>query len=197
MTDPPIQPRGRPRDAGIDDGVLDAALRELAAKGFSGFSIAAVAEAAGTTRPAIYRRWDGKVALVVDAVARLAETEPPSRTGDPFPDLVTELEDFRHCISEAGSLPLAGLMLTDGIDTPIRDVYLERIVGPRRNRLRGILRAAQDAGVLAADADLDMVGTFFTGSWYSLHIANRPVPRDWAHRVAALVWRACGGTPPD
>ena len=28
---------------------------------------------AGTTRPAIYRRWKDKPALVVDAIARLAE----------------------------------------------------------------------------------------------------------------------------
>jgi hypothetical protein len=35
-----------------------------------------------------------------------------------------------------------------------------------------------------------------TGNLYALQLAGAPVPRDWPRRTAALVWRACGGTPP-
>ncbi|MBM7502963.1 TetR/AcrR family transcriptional regulator [Agromyces aurantiacus] len=187
---------GRPRDAAIDAEVLDAALAELAAKGFAGFSIASVAAAAGTTRPAVYRRWRDKTALVVDAVARLAEVDPPSVTGDAFDDLVAELAHFRHCIGEAAALPLAGLMLGDDVEPAVRAQYLERIVAPRRARLRAILRAAVDSGALDADADLAVAGTFLTGSWYSMALAGIAPPDDWPERVARLVWRACGGRPP-
>ena len=193
----PISParRGRPRDAAIDDEVLEAALAELGARGYSGFSLAAVAEAAGTTRPAIYRRWSDKTALVVDAVARLAEATPPEVTGDARADLVAELEDFRHCISETGALPLAGLMLTDDLDPAVRETYLERVVAPRRGRIRAILERAVSARELSGGADLDVAGSFLTGSWYSFHVASRPVPPDWAERVAALVWAACSRRP--
>ena len=187
--------RGRPRDTAIDEEVLDAALAELGARGYSGFSLAAVAEAAGTTRPAVYRRWRDKTALVVDAVARLAEARPPEVTGDARADLVSELEDFRHCISETGALPLAGLMLTDDVDPAVREAYLERVVAPRRGRIRSILERAVSAGELSADADLDVAGSFLTGSWYAFHVASRPVPPDWAERVAALVWAACSRRP--
>lgn len=189
-------PRGRPRDHSIDEGVLEAALAELASRGYAGFSLAAVAEAAGTTRPAIYRRWKDKAALVVDAVARLAESDAPPVSGDHFADLVAELEHFRRCISEAGSLPLAGLMLTEDLEPTVRQTYLDRVVAPRRSRIRRILTAAIDQGLLSGDADLDIATTFLTGSWYALRIAGRPVPTDWAARTAALVWTACGGTPP-
>ena len=185
---------GRPRDAAIDAGVLDAALAELAAKGYAGFSLAAVAEAAGTTRPAVYRRWKDKAALVVDAVARLAADDAPPVTGRPFDDLVAELEHFRRCITEAASLPVAGLMLSDDVDPAVRAVYTERIVTPRRARLRAVLAAGVAAGELAADADLEMAGSLLTGSWYAFAVAGRPAPSDWAPRVARLVWRACGGT---
>ena len=184
---------GRPRDAAIDAGVLGAALAELAAKGYAGFSIAAVAEAAGTTRPAVYRRWKDKAALVVDAVARLAADDPPPVTGRPFDDLVAELEHFRRCITEAGSLPVAGLMLGDDVDPAVRAVYTEKVVAPRRARLRAILAAGVASGDLDAGADLDVAGSFLTGSWYAFAVSGRPVPDDWASRVARLVWRACGG----
>ncbi|MBK6885341.1 MAG: TetR/AcrR family transcriptional regulator [Tetrasphaera sp.] len=195
MTQPSPAVAGRPRDTTIDACVLDAALSELGTKGYAAFSLAAVAEAAGTTRPAVYRRWKDKSALVVDAVARLAEAEAPPVTGRPQDDLVAELENFAHCIRAAGALPLAGLMLSDAVEPAVRAAYLERIVGPRRARLRGILLSAVEAGELAADADLEIAGSFFTGSWYALNVAGRPAPRDWAPRVAALVWAACGGVP--
>jgi len=194
-TSPTTAPAGRPRDTTIDAGVLDAALVELGSKGYSAFSIASVAEAAGTTRPAVYRRWKDKSALVVDAVARLAEVEPPPVSGDPYTDLVAELENFAHCISEAGALPLAGLMLSDTIDPQVRAAYLERVVGPRRQRLRAVLDSAVATGDLDAGADLEVAGSFLTGSWYSFHVAGRPVPADWAARVAALVWAACRRPP--
>lgn len=188
--------RGRPRDRSIDLGVLQAALAELSRRGYAGFSLTAVAEAAGTTRPAIYRRWPGKDALVVDAIAHLAAVDPPTRPGPPYEDLVTELEHFRHCISEAGALPVAALMLGDGVDPEVRARYQDLVVAPRRARLRSILADARDRGLLAADADLALAGSLPTGSWYSLALAQVPPPDDWARRTASLVWRACGGEVP-
>lgn len=193
----PTAVRGRPRNRAIIGAVLDAALVELGAKGYSGFSLSAVAAAAGTTRPAIYRRWPDKDALIVDAVAHLADAESPECSGDPFDDLVAELENFRHCITVAGALPLAGLMLTDGLEPAVRRTYLDRIVAPRRGRIRAILERAVADGRLDADADLDIASTFLTGSWYAHGVAGRRPPKDWASRTAALVWRACGGEPGD
>lgn len=183
---------GRPRDAAIDDAVLDAALRQLARDGFSGLSLSAVAAEAGTSRPAIYRRWPDKESLVIDAIARLAGVAPPLAGEDPFEDLVAELEHFRHCITEAAALPLAGLMLGDGVNDALRDKYHDLVVAPRRARIRSCLQRGMDAGALDADADLTIAGTFLTGSWYALALARVPAPKDWARRTATLVWRACG-----
>lgn len=187
---------GRPRDPSIDDAVLEETLRQLASHGFAALSLASVAAGAGTTRPAIYRRWPDKESLVVDAIARLAQVDPPERTGAPFDDLVTELEHFRHCITLAGSLPVAGLMLGDGLDERVRATYREQIVAPRRARIRACLDAAIADGHLPPDADLLVASSFLTGSWYSLALVGTDPPNDWARRVATLVWRACGGTPP-
>jgi AcrR family transcriptional regulator len=186
---------GRPRDTSIDVAVLESALRHLARDGFTGLSLAAVAADAGTTRPALYRRWSDKTALAVDAVAHLALVNPPTPTGVPFTDLVAELEHFRHCISEAGALPLVGLMLGDGMAPEVRQQYADEIVAPRRARIRACLTAAIDRGDLPEDADLLVAASFLTGSWYSLALVGAEVPSDWALRTASLVWRACGGNP--
>lgn len=187
---------GRPRDTAIDAAVLEATLRLLARDGFTGLSLAAVAAEAGTTRPAIYRRWPDKTALVVDAIAHLAQVDPPEVSGEPFGDLVREVEHFRHCITDAGALAVVGLMLGDGVEQTVRRRYLEQIVAPRRGRIRRCLATARDRGELAADADLEIAGSFLTGSWYALAVAGAGPPDDWARRTVVLVWRACGGSPP-
>jgi AcrR family transcriptional regulator len=187
---------GRPRDATIDGAVLQTTLRLLARDGFAGLSLAAVAAEAGTTRPAIYRRWPDKTALVVDAIAHLAQVDPPPVTGHPFTDLVAELEHFRHCITEASALAVVGLMLGDGVDDAVRRRYLAEIVAPRRARIRHCLTAARERGDLAPDADLEIVGSFLTGSWYAYALADNRPPGDWAARVARAAWRAGGGAPP-
>lgn len=189
-------PSGRPRDSAIDVAVLEATLSQLARDGMSGLSLAAVAAAAGTTRPAIYRRWKDKTALVVDAVAHLAQVEPPTVSGDSFADLVAELQHFRACIEEASALPMAGLMLGDGLDESVRGQYAREIVAPRRRRLRRCLATAVEQGDLSENADLAIAGSFLTGSWYAMALAGTEPPADWAQRTASLVWRACGGTPP-
>jgi len=187
---------GRPRDTAIDEAVLEATLRQLARDGMAALSLASVAAEAGTTRPAIYRRWKDKNALVVDAVSHLARVAPPATTGEPFTDLVGELEHFRHCITEAAALPLAGLMLGDGVDRAVRDRYTREIVHPRRTRIRACLDRAVARGELPPDADLTVAGSFLTGSWYAFALTGTRPPDDWAIRATTLVWRACGGTPP-
>ena len=187
---------GRPRDAAIDEAVLEATLRQLARDGMTALSLASVAAEARTTRPAIYRRWKDKTALVVAAVAHLARVAPPSSTGEPFTDLVGELEHFQHCITEAAALPLAGLMMGDGVDPAVRARYTRDIVRPRRTRIRACLDRAVERGQLPADADLPVAGSFLTGSWYAFALSGTTPPDDWALRTTTLVWRACGGTPP-
>ena len=184
---------GRPRNAAIDDAIIDATLSRLASDGFAGMSLSDVASDAGTSRQALYRRWPDKTALVVDAIAKLARTDPPQPTGAHFDDLVAELTHFRHCISEPGALPLAGLMIGEGVEPAVRDTYEREIVSPRRARIRAILEAAIRSGDLPESADLLVAGSFLTGSWYALSLAHTPIPDDWPQRTATAVWAACRG----
>src|SRR6266487_2888909 len=73
--------RGRARDPGIDARVLAAAHRHLSALGYEAMSVAAVAQEAGTTRQALYRRWPDKASLAADALKAAADAGPEAATG--------------------------------------------------------------------------------------------------------------------
>lgn len=187
---------GRARDPNIDSRVLKAAARQLAAYGYEGMSVAAVAEEAGTTRQAVYRRWPGKAELGSAAMAAFADLATGLETADPFGDLVAELTDFQHGVSRPGRLSLVGTMLQDSTDTGVRARYQAEVIAPRRRRLRLILERARRLGMIGAEADLEVALTMCTGSWYARALAGAEPPPNWPRRTAALVWRAVGGTPP-
>lgn len=187
------RPAGRPRDVEIDVRVLDVARRHLARHGYEALSVSAVADDAGTTRQAVYRRWPTKADLATAAIAAMSEAAERPATDDPFADLVRELEAYRRGIGRPDGVSMVGTMLLRSTDARLRALYRERIVAPRRARLRAILERARSAGLVAADADVDVVVAMLTGSWYATALAGEPHPDDWPRRVASLAWRALGG----
>ena len=187
---------GRPRDVTIDEAVLEATRRHLGAHGYDATSVVAIADEAGTTRQAVYRRWPSKADLATAAIAGMSRAAQRPDTDDPFADLVEELTAFHRGVSRPNGVSMVGSMLQDGTDAELRALYRARIVAPRRARLRHILRRAVDAGLLDADADIDYAVAACTGTFYALQLAGAPVTKHWPQRTAALVWRSLGGVPP-
>ena len=158
--------RGRARDPSIDVRVLATAARHLAAYGYEAMSVAAVAEEAGTTRQALYRRWAGKPELAAAAMAAYADHATDTRTADAFADLVAELTDFtKQGDTRPHQLSLVGTMLQDSVDADLRARYQAEVIAPRRRRLRHVLERAQRLDMIDTDADLDVAVTMCTGSW--------------------------------
>jgi AcrR family transcriptional regulator len=186
---------GRPRDPSIEGRVLEIALRHLAEHGYEGLSLAAVAEEAGTTRSALYRRWPGKAELATAAIASLSEAGTRGISEDPYGDLVAELAAFRRGVMRPDGLSLVGTMLQRGTDPELARLYRERIVNPRRARLRAILERALTRGLIAG-GDLELAVASLTGSFYALALAGT-IPPNWPTRAAAHAWRSLGGTAPE
>ena len=188
---------GRPRDTEIDTAVVAATLAVLSEVGYEALTFAAVAERAGTTRPALYRRFETKAELAAAALGSLSSATAPTPSGDHFRDLVAELRAFRNGIESTAGVSLVGAMLTSATDDEVREQYRTLVVVPRRTRLRAILSAAVADGRLSASrGEVDLAVAMCTGSWYAMALAGERPPKVWPRRAAALVWRSLGGEPP-
>jgi AcrR family transcriptional regulator len=193
-----MRPRGggRPRSSDLDERILLAARELLAAGGVEALSFGLVAESAGTTRQAVYRRYPDRTALAVAVVASLASRHRDERSGDHFADLVAELTSFRSGITGLNGLGLIGGVLSETIEPQVIAAYRRGVVAPRRRRIASILAdAVRDADLTATPSDQKVLVTMCTGSWYGFAVAGTPPPHDWPRRTAVLVWRAGGGTP--
>ena len=176
--------------------MLAVAAAQLSSVGFEAMSVAAVAEGAGTTRQAIYRRWPTKADLAAAAMATVGgdadARQVLATAAGPFAELVAELTDFQRGVSKPGRLSLVGSMLQTSADPEVTARYRERVVAPRRRRLRGILERARHHGQIDADADLAVLVTMCTGAWYARALAGEARPELGAtHCRAGLArWRA-------
>ena len=78
--------RGRPRNDEIDASVAGVVWELLDEIGYHGLTIDAVAERAGCSRPALYRRWPNKRAMVLSvldrAIATIQQERPVSERGE-------------------------------------------------------------------------------------------------------------------
>ncbi len=181
--------RGRPRQAELDQRILQATLDLLAEQGYAHMSLDDIASAAHTTRATIYLRYPSKAAITAAAIlqARASFASPP-QTGQLRQDLAAQLRHFHESMSAPYSMALIGAALAEERTTPeLLAVIREHVVASRRQMLRSILQEAQVRGELAPHVDLDFAAAQFVGSYYALYIAGHPIPPDWPQQVVDLV----------
>ncbi len=143
---------GRPRDPRIDEAVLRATVELLAETGYPGLSVAAIAERAGTSKPAIYRRWPSKAHLVHEAVFPVGGATAIPETGS----LRHDLREMFCCTMAFLSTPAAraalpGLIGEMAADPTLHSALLERFADVISGGLAGWLASAATAGLVRAD----------------------------------------------
>ncbi len=187
--------RGRPREAALDERILDATLSLLAEVGYARMSLDDVATAAHTTRATIYLRYPSKAALTAATIVRARSSLVlPLLTGDLRRDLVAQLRHFQGSMAAPYSLPIVGAALAEEHTTPeLLAVFREQVVASRRHMLQSILQEAQSRNELAPHIDINMAVTQLIGSYYAFAIAGEPIPLDWAERVVDQVLTGIAG----
>jgi AcrR family transcriptional regulator len=144
-----------------EDEVLDAAVRVLADVGYDRLTMDQVAAEARASKATLYRRWDSKATLVVDAVSRakgLPDPQPPE-TGSLRGDLLSVFCGPGGATERLPMSVLAGLLTALHTDADLSTAWRERFLAPRMAVAREIFRSARDRGEIAPDTDLEVLPT--------------------------------------
>ncbi len=160
---------GRPRDLRLDAAIVDATVALLEERGYSGLSLAAVAERAETTTAAIYRRWSSKSELVAQAVFRTDGDDVVADSGDLAADLETMVRWSVDKIYRPAALAaIAGLLSEPRADRRVRAseaATASRLVTDRLERAKaaGELRDDVDTSVMTALIDGPVLHAVLSG----------------------------------
>lgn len=177
---------GRPRDASVAGRILDAAMEMLQDEGMRGLSVEGIAAHAGVSKATIYRRWDSKETLLVDAVARFVETVRINDTGDLRQDLISAIGAMCGFVSDtrAGEVfPWLVGEIASGSEIGAR--YSNAVIIPRREMLTHLLGQAVEKGDLRPDLDVATAVDMLLGTVIFRRIAGvlDKAPPEWPEMV--------------
>ncbi|MFI1769365.1 TetR/AcrR family transcriptional regulator [Streptomyces sp. NPDC020800] len=184
---------GRPRQERVTGATLEAVIELVTEQGVKAVTMDAVAARAGVSKPAIYRRWPSKQALIIAAAeSRIGPLSVPD-----LGDIRAELREVLAARLEAYRLPGTARLLTElmasaaetGQDRGEYADYTERMMAETRRILqRGIAR-----GEVRPDVDIRSAATLVAAPLVYRLVAERELPNEhFVEDLVDLVVRAVG-----
>lgn len=151
--------RGRRRDAGIDTAVTSAVVDALQRQSFTQLAVSDIAQSAGVSRNAIYRRWTTKAEMVVDAVTSTITSEPIRDCGSLRDDLI-ELTRLNVALFQGDGrhLFIAGMAAAAEIGTAFGGISQ-----PRKRQIAAVFERAEHRGELPPGIDPIVATKLLTG----------------------------------
>src|SRR4029079_6650036 len=148
----------RPRVEGDrEQEILDAALEVLGEVGYDRLTMDAVAQRAKASKATLYRRWNSKRTLVVEALARVKGVPAVPDTGDLRTDLLTTFCGMGGLTDHDTTANLARVVNAVSTDPEFAVEFRRQVVEPKARVSRVIFERARDRGELRDDLDLDIV----------------------------------------
>ncbi|MFF9179097.1 TetR/AcrR family transcriptional regulator [Streptomyces sp. NPDC014793] len=184
---------GRPRQERVTDATLEAVIELVTEHGVKAVTMDAVATRAGVSKPAIYRRWPSKQALIIAAAeSRIGPLSVPD-----LGDIRAELREVLTARLAAYRLPGTARLLTELMTSAAEPGgprgeyvdYTERLMAETRRILqRGIAR-----GEVRPDVDIRSAATLVAAPLVYRLLAERELPNAlFVEDLVDLVVRAVG-----
>jgi AcrR family transcriptional regulator len=175
--------------------VLAAAYEELAAHGFDGATVAAVAQRSGVHETTVYRRWATRENLFVAALLeRSADAIPAPDTGSTRADL---LAIVREVVGYAASP--AGMALLRAALLPVDDAYSDArkdFWSHRLDALSPVVQRGIERGDLRPDTDARLLLEILVAPIHGrLLLTGEPVDDGLAVQLVELALNGAAATP--
>jgi AcrR family transcriptional regulator len=153
--------------------------------------MSAIADRSGTGKPTIYLRWPDRRHVMAAAIADLDGGEPHEPDGAALPEaLEAAVRDDRELLvtgPEAAFLRAA--LFESGADAMIAEALEQRILAPRRERLRRILERGADDGAVREGIDAGAFADLLQASLVSAMVLGEggPDPLEIARQAGLAV----------
>lgn len=162
---------GRPRDRAVDEAIIETTRRLILSEGYAAITVERVAREAGTTRPAVYRRYRGRGELLLALLVERFGVDPAPDTGTLEGDLhALQLIQVQFFDDEVVRAAAPGLLGDLSNDPELGQVFHERFIAPRRHSVAQMLKRAKARGETTGSIDPATISDLLTGPLL-LHVA--------------------------
>ena len=154
----------RPRVEGDrEQEILGATLQVLADMGYDRLTMDAVATAAKASKATLYRRWNGKASLVIDALLSVKGTPEVPDTGTLRGDLLATFCGLGGLTDHESVATFASVLTAISIDEDFAEQFRTQVIAPKAAASRTVFERARDRGELRDGADIDLLAPALAG----------------------------------
>lgn len=167
----------RRRGAELDSAIQAAVLDLLAEHGPDAVTMDAVAVAAGTSKPVLYRRWPDRRALLRDTLMAVASTSfPRPDTGTFRGDLLAVLRAWAALFTGESGPVMRSVIVAVASDPELEAMFRGEVLGMRKAEMTALIGRAVDRGEVRADVPIEIVRELGQSVlWHRLLITGDPI----------------------
>lgn len=175
----------RPRIEGDrEQEILGATLEVLAEVGYDRLTMDAIAHRAKASKATLYRRWNGKTALVIEALQSGKALGPVPDTGSLREDLLAAYCGVGGLATREASTAFLAVITALTHDAEFANAFRTEILAPKLAVGRRVFEQARQRGELRDDLDLDLVAPALAGiALHRLYVLGQPPERDTVTRI--------------
>jgi len=187
---------GRKRSETSRQAILQAAYALMEEVGFDRMSIEGVAARAGVGKTTIYRWWESRGVLAVEAF--LTTVEPViafHETGSAREDMIAQMQALAELYRGPTGRFVREMIGSSQSDPAMRSAFHDLFLSPRRESARAVFWRGQAAGEFRAGVDADAaIDALYSPIYYRLLASDCPIDEREVANIAALVMRGLDAT---
>jgi AcrR family transcriptional regulator len=176
---------GRPRSEQARCDILEAAYSLLRAKRFQTVGSHEIAETAGVSSATLYRWWDSKEEILLDACfEHMKPVLAVSGTGSPLARLRRYVVYVAKFLASGDGVVMARLVTGIHDDKKLQGMFLQRYVMPRRQMQRRFIGEAIASGELKPGTDTELLIDALNGPLFFRWLqGHAPLEKGFAERI--------------
>ena len=167
MSPQPEATTTRPRVEGDREAeILEATLEVLAEVGYDRLTMDAVATRAKASKATLYRRWNGKVSLVIDALHQghhHPAVEAPVDTGNLRDDLITAFCGHGGLTDKPEVDAFGAILTAITRDADFAEAFRREVLAPKLAGTKALFERAKERGEIPEDVDIELLAPALAG----------------------------------
>jgi AcrR family transcriptional regulator len=170
----------RRRGEELDAAIRTAVLALLAEHGPTGVTMEAVAAAARTSKPVLYRRWPDRGALLRDTLLRIATAAiPHDDTGSYRTDMLAILRGWAALFTGPQAAVLRAAVGAAAHDPELTAALQQDVIGWRKTEMAALLARGIERGDVRRDVPVEIARELGQSVlWHRLLITGDPITDD-------------------
>lgn len=190
---------GRPRDKDAHRKILEATLELMRSQSGRDITIEGIAREAGVSKVTIYRWWESKALLVIDAFVEAHIVRTPMQQSLPAGERIAR--HFLSLVEQYSGWPgkIVSQIIAEGLyDPEILRQFRERFHYGRRAVVREVLEDWRKSGDIRSDIDNEaLMDLIYAPVYMRLLLGHAPLDKAFALNHLKSVYKLLGAPLPD